>query len=344
MTVDNGTASPRTLDARAVDGPAGDGRTLAGTRHLIHRPPSRAHYALDVPSLGEENFTLVGAAPVAHPLFNDGPAHFHDLQIATETMGEIGAFVGQRYYGVPEDRPGLFYRFALNLTDLAAWRSDGPGAGPLPMATRIRARPANVVAEVPRGLDFHIEVSLGDRPCATGAAGLVFLMPRLYRRHVEHSRQALRAAPELDDAPDGPLRPAGAREVGRYAAENVVVSEPADASRGRISTWLLATGVSPVFAGEDGRLSGLHVLEALRQASLLAAGRAHGLAARRSTLGALQVHFRGQAERELPLRCVAVAGPLGRDGDGRPAVPVTLTLTQRRRAVAEARTSVVQDY
>ncbi|MFI5831258.1 AfsA-related hotdog domain-containing protein [Streptomyces sp. NPDC051578] len=330
MTVDNGTTI--------------DGRVLSGTRHLIHRPPSRAHYGLDVPSLGEENFTLVGATPVAHPLFNDGPAHFHDMQIATETMGEIGAFVGQRYYGVPEDRPGLFYRFTLNLTDLAAWRSEGSGAGPVPMATRIRARPANVVAEVPRGLDFHIEVSLDDRPCATGSAGLVFLMPRLYRRHVEHSRQALRAVPELDDAPDGPLRPAGAREVGRYAGENVVVSEPADASRGRISTWLLGAGVSPVFGGEDGRLSGLHVLEALRQASLLSAGRAHGLDARRSTLGGLQVHFRGQAEHGVPLRCVAVAGPLAQGVDGRPAVPVTLTLTQRRRAVAEARTSVVQDY
>ncbi|MEV7541016.1 AfsA-related hotdog domain-containing protein [Streptomyces sp. NPDC089915] len=339
MTVDNGTAPPP-----AVGAPALGGRVLSGTRHLIHRPPSRAHYALDAPSLGEENFTLVGATPVAHPLFNDGPAHFHDLQIATETMREIGEFVGHRYFGVPEDRPGLFYRFSLDLTDLSAWRSDGRCDGPLPMATRIRARPANVVAEVPRGLDFHLEVTIDDRPCATGAAGLVFLMPKLYRRHLEHSRQALRAAPELDDVPDGPLRPAEAAEVGRRTPENIVISEPTDASRGHISTWLLNSGVSPVFTGEEGQLSGLHLLEALRQTSLLAAGRAHGLDAVRSTLGGLQVHFRGQAEGDLPLRCVAVAGPLGRDAYGRPTVPVTLTLTQRRRAVAEARTCVVQDY
>ncbi|ARE73864.1 hypothetical protein B6R96_07915 [Streptomyces sp. Sge12] len=334
MTVDNGTTSTPTIHGHAT----------AGTQHLIHRPPTRAYYALDAPSLGEENFTLVGATPVTHPLFNDGPGYFHDLQIATETVREIGEFVGHRYFGVPDDRPGLFYRFSLDFTDLSAWRTDAGGSRPVPLATHIRARPANVVAEVPRGLDFHLQVNIDGRPCATGAAGLVFLMPSLYRKHVEHSRKALQAAPEIDDAPDGPLRPADSAEAGRYAPENIVISEPTDVSRGRLSTWLLSSGISPVFNGGDGQFSGLHLLEALRQTSLLASGRTHGLNPARSTLGACQVHFRGPAERDLPLRCVAVAGPLGRDDEGRPTVPVTLTMTQRRRAVAEARTSVVQDY
>ncbi|MFD8890718.1 AfsA-related hotdog domain-containing protein [Streptomyces sp. NPDC059566] len=334
MTVDNGTTSTPTIHGHAT----------AGTQHLIHRPPTRAYYALDAPSLGEENFTLVGATPVTHPLFNDGPGYFHDLQIATETVREIGEFVGHRYFGVPDDRPGLFYRFSLDFTDLSAWRTDAGGSRPVPLATHIRARPANVVAEVPRGLDFHLQVNIDGRPCATGAAGLVFLMPSLYRKHVEHSRKALQAAPEIDDAPDGPLRPADSAEAGRYTPENIVISEPTDVSRGRLSTWLLSSGISPVFNGGDGQFSGLHLLEALRQTSLLASGRTHGLNTARSTLGACQVHFRGPAERDLPLRCVAVAGPLGRDDEGRPTVPVTLTMTQRRRAVAEARTSVVQDY
>lgn len=123
MTVDNSTTSPPAVHGHA---------RAAAAQHLIHRPPSRAHYGLDVPSLGEENFTLVGATPAAHPLFNDGPGHFHDLQIATETMREIGEFVGHRYFGVPEDRPGLFYRFTLDLTDLSAWRTDGAPAAPYP--------------------------------------------------------------------------------------------------------------------------------------------------------------------------------------------------------------------
>lgn len=344
MTVDN-----RTTSAPAIHGHATAAVPGAGTaQHLIHRPSARSYYALDAPSLGEEHFTLVGETPVGHPLLNDGPGHFHDLQIATGTVRDIGELVGHRYFGVPGDRPGLFYRLALDLTDLSAWRTDPSATRPVLMETHIRARPANVVAEVPRGLDFHLNVTIDGRTCAVGSAGMVFLMPKLYRKHVAHARQAMRAVPELGDAPDGPPRPAGAGEVGRYADDNVVISEPTDASRGRISTWVLSAPVSPVFddpdEGPDGQFSGLHLLEALRQTSLLAAGRAHGLDPVRSTLGACQVHFRGQAARDLPLRCVAVAGPLERDADGRPAVPVTLTLTQQRWAVAEARTSVVQDY
>ncbi|WP_405898887.1 hypothetical protein OG242_16435 [Streptomyces sp. NBC_00727] len=344
MTVDNRTAS-----APAIHGLATAAAGSAGVaQHLIHRPAARSYYGLDAPSLGEEHFTLVGDTPVSHPLFNDGPGRFHDLQIATAGVRDVGELVGHRYFGVPENRPGLFYRFSLDLTDLSAWRTEPAGGRGVVMETQIRARPANVVAEVPRGLDFHLDVRIDGRPCGVGAAGMVFLMPKLYRKHVAHARQAMRAVPELHDAPDTPPRPAGGAEVGRSSGENVVISEPVDASRGRISTWVLSAPVSPVFDVTDGRqeeqFSGLHLLEALRQSSLLTAGRAHGLDPERSTLGACQVHFRGQAERALPLRCVAVAGPLDRDAEGRPSVPVTLTLTQQRWAVAEARTCVVQDY
>lgn len=347
MTVDNRTASAPVIHGRATAAVAREASAEIA-HHLIHRPSPRAYFALDAPSPGEEHFTLVGETPVAHPLFNDGPGHFHDLQIATGTVRDVGELVGHRYFGVPEDRPGLFYRFALDLTDLSAWRTDPAGSRPVIMETRIRARPANVVAEVPRGLDFHLDVRIDGRSCATGSAGMVFLMPKLYRKHVAHAREAMRAVPELGDAPDGPPRPADAGEVSRHAEGNVVISEPTDASRGRISTWVLSAPVSPVFDDADegprGQFSGLHLLEALRQSSLLTAGRTHGLEPDRSTLGACQVHFRGQAARDLPLRCVAVAGPLGRDAEGRPTVPVTLTLTQQRWAVAEARTTVVQDY
>ncbi|WP_330239496.1 hypothetical protein [Streptomyces sp. NBC_00525] len=343
MTVDN-----RTTSAPAIHGLAAAAAGSAGAaQHLIHRPAARSYYGLNAPSLGEEHFTLVGDTPVAHPLFNDGPGRFHDLQIATTGVRDVGELVGHRYFGVPEDRPGLFYRFSLDLTDLSAWRTGPAGAGAV-METRLSARPANVVAEVPRGLDFHLDVRIDGRPCAAGSAGMVFLMPKLYRKHVAHARQAMRAVPELNDAPDGPPRPAAAAEVSRCAGENVVISEPVDASRGRISSWVLSAPVSPVFdvtdARQEGQFSGLHLLEALRQCSLLAAGRAHGLDPERSTPGACQVHFRGQAERALPLRCVAVAGPLDRDPEGRPSVPVTLTLTQQRWAVAEARTCVIQDH
>ncbi|MQY14110.1 hypothetical protein SRB5_42720 [Streptomyces sp. RB5] len=333
MTVDKGTASIRTLPGSGV----------TGTSHLIHRTPARDHYFLDAPSLGEENFELAGELPLDHPLFNGGAGHFHDMLVATETIREVGELIGHRYFAIPADRPGLFYQFTLTLTDLAAWRDTGAG-DTLPLATRIRARPANVVNDVPRGLDFHLGLTLGDRPCADGTARLVFLNSQVYRKHVAHTRWAKLSAPELDDAPDGEPVAVAAAEAGRRDPDTVVISEPADTTRGWLTCWLLTEGISPVFGTAGGRLTGLHLLEALRQASVVAVGRTHGLDPDRSTLGSVQVHFRGQAELDLPLRCVAVAGPLGRDPEGRASVPVTLTVTQRRRAVAEARTAVIQDH
>ncbi|KJY42838.1 hypothetical protein VR41_06015 [Streptomyces sp. NRRL B-1568] len=314
------------------------------TRHLIHCPPSWDHYLLDAPSSGEEHFVLTGEVPAGHPLFDDGPGRFHDLQITTETIREIGEFVGHQYFGVPQDRPGLFYRFDLDLCELGAWRT-GPGAHRARMTTGVRARPAHVVAGVPRGLEFRIEVRIDDVLCCTGSASLVFLMPVLHRSHVAHSRRALRAAPELDDVPDGPTWPVDPAEVGRCAPENVVVCEPSESSHGRLTTWVLPRIGHSVFrTAPGGQVPGTLLLESLRQTSLLTAGRTYGLAPARSTLAACEVHFRGYAEADHPLRWAAVPGPLGRDADGRPAVPVTLTVTQHRRAVAEARTLVVQDF
>ncbi|MEV7025854.1 AfsA-related hotdog domain-containing protein [Kitasatospora sp. NPDC093558] len=329
----------------------------SGTRHLVHCPPSWENYLLDAPSLGDEHFMLTGELPVRHPLFNDGPGLFHDMQTVTESVREIGEFVGHRYFGVPVDRTGLFHGFVLTLTDLAAWRVV-PGRRPR-LSTEIRATPANVVNGVPRGLDFRLLARVDGTPCATGSAGLVFLMPKLYGNLRAHNQRAVRAAPELDDRPTGPVRAADPAEVGRASAANVVVARPDPDSRDRLSTWVLTRDVGPVFAaGEqrrpdfaggdrrpgDERLPGLHLLESLRQASLLAAGRARGLTASRCVLASLEVRFRSEAEAALPLRCLAAAEPVGRDAHGRPSVPVTVTLTQCRRTVAEARTVVVQDF
>ncbi|MCX4750345.1 AfsA-related hotdog domain-containing protein [Kitasatospora sp. NBC_01287] len=319
-----------------------------GARHLIHCPSSWEHYLLDAPSLGEEHFVLVGDLPVRHPLFNDGPGHFHDAQLATEAVTEIGAFVGHRYFGVPEDRTGLFHRFTLQLTELSAWRADSGASGGFRdgvprIATEITAIPTNIMNEVPRCLELRLEIRIDDILCGRGSAGLIFLMPKLYRKHLATSRRVLREAPELADLPEGRPRPARPIEVGRSRPENVVVSEPAADARGRLSTWLLTEGVSPVVAGLQGELTGLHLLEALRQTAVLAAGRTAGLDPARCTLAASEVDFRAQAALDLPLRCLAVPGPRTHDGHGRPAVPVTLTVTQHRRAVAEARLTVVQD-
>ncbi|MCE3034460.1 AfsA-related hotdog domain-containing protein [Streptomyces sp. CMSTAAHL-2] len=332
---------------RGADTYAGEPSETApfGTaRHLIHCPLSWGN-CLDTPGLGEEHFVLADRLPRDHPLFNDGPAHFHDMQVVTESVREIGEFVGHRYFGVPTERTGLFYRYDLRLTDLAPWRAR-PGGGSR-LSTRLRAVPTHVVNGIPRGVEFHTEVSIDGTPCAVGSASLVFLTPALYRNQLAFAQPG-RTAPEEHGRAAVTVPPTAAHrvpaaEVGRADAGNVLVSDPERLPSGRLSTWVRTQHVAPVFTGREGRLAGLHVLEALRQSALLSAGRRHGLASARCTLAASRVHFRGSADAGPPLRCVAVAGEVEPDPDGRARVPVTLTLTQGRKAVAEATAVVVQD-
>lgn len=314
-----------------------------GNRHLIHCPSSWDRYLLDAPSLGEERFVLTGDLSVRHPLFNDGPGRFHDPQVTMEAVAEVGALTGHRYFGVPEDRTGLFHRFGMELTESAPWRRR-PSDDVSRMAIDLTAAPANVMNGIPRGLDLRWEVRIDDVRCGTGTAGMVFLMPKLYRRHLAYSSRVLRGTPDLADEPATRPVPVQPAEVGRASAENVVVSRPELDSRGRLRVWLMAEAVSPVITGMHDELTGTHLLESLRQTALLAAGRSGGLDPARCVIGRTEVNFRAQAGLDLPIRCVALADRRTRDAHGRPAVPVMMTVTQSRRPVADAVLTVVQDF
>ncbi|MEU3776278.1 AfsA-related hotdog domain-containing protein [Streptomyces sp. NPDC032472] len=372
MTVESTTTAP-TSGPDFTSGPATAHAPVAelghGTavRHLIHCPPSWDRYLLEAPGSSEEHFVLAGELPTAHPLFNDGPGHLHDPQLLTDTLREIGEFVGHQYFGVPRDRPGLFHRFALDLTDTAPWRTaPASNAGRAArLLTRLAVRPTHSLAGVPRGLELRLEAAIDDVVCATGSAGLVFLMPALHRSHVAQSRRALRDAPAEGPSYEESAWPVAAAEVGRRSEANVVVredlSEPA--APGRLSTWIVPQPGNPLFAGrgeagrrdngeggrrdngggEDrngGSLSPLLLLEGMRQSALLAAARSGaGVDVDRAVLGSIDVRLTGYAADDLPLHCTVLSG----EGAHRREREAALTVTQNGRPVADARARVVQD-
>ncbi|MFP3992333.1 AfsA-related hotdog domain-containing protein [Streptomyces sp. E11-3] len=280
--------------------------------------------------------------PNGHRLFDDSNGPFHDIQQIAQAVSETGAFVGHRYFGVPTDRAGVFYRFDLRITDPARWRRDSGGRR---LAIRLSVLPARIIGNVPRTLDFRCEVLIDDTPCCAGSASLVFLAPVLHGNYIRLSRGAALALVHRQELPRLPEAPAEPAAVGRRDPHNVVVGEPADAGAGRLAVQVRVPERHAVFpVATESHTPGLLLLEALRQTSLLAASRIRGLPAERSTLSSIQAHFRGYAEPDMPLRCTAVPGELGEDAAGRPFVPVTLTLSQQGRAVTEAATAVLQDF
>jgi hypothetical protein len=312
-----------------------------GARRLIHRPTSWEHYLLDAPGSGEEHFVLAGSLPAGHPLPDGGPGRFHEPQHLAGELREIGEFVAHQYFGVPRERVGAFSRLVLAVTDVAAWRVVGPRPPRVTTCLAVRPRPA--AGRVPRGLGFDVEVSVGDVPGCAGEGELLFPAPAQQRGRIAHGRRAVRAARAREAAPEDAVLPVAPGEVGRRSPAAVLLGEPALSAQGRLTTWVLPRAGWPAAdAPGDGAADGL-LLEALRQASVLTAGRAFGYDAALALVADWDVRFRGPAQAGPPVRCVAVPGLLDKDADGRPSVPVTLTLTQRQRTVAQARTRVVQD-
>ncbi|MFF2902294.1 AfsA-related hotdog domain-containing protein [Streptomyces sp. NPDC057966] len=283
---------------------------------------------------------LAGALPAGHPLFNDGPGRHHDLQATAEMVREAGEFIGHTHFGVPPARVGIFYRFDLRADDLTHWRV---GRAPAQLDLELRVRPDKVVDDVPRVLDFFVAPRIDDVPCGSGSASLVFLAPVVHRSHRERSRAAVlaeagRAGPGR--LPDAPVAPG---DVGRGSPGNVLLHRPETPGHGRLSAEVRLPAAWSSGAGEGDPAPAHVLLEALRQTALLAAGHAYALKPAHSTLASLQVHFRGYAEPDLPMRCTAVWDRLGKDEEGRRTVPVGLSLVQAERAVLEATASVVED-
>lgn len=284
-----------------------------------------------VPAAGEQHFVLRDDMPVGHPLFNDTP-NPHDPLMFVELIRRAGLHVGHRNFGVPAERPALFYRFALRLSDPAVWQECAEGAR---LALEMRAEPTRTVAGVPRSLRLGGTLRLDGAEGCSGSAELVFVTPTVARNHRATSRLAALARTPADGGPRPGRRPAAPSLVGRCTPDSVVVSQPVRQGA-TLTTTVLVDPSHPVFFTEaTDSVPGLLLVEALRQSALLAVA-SDGAAPCPTALNRLSVHLRGHAELDLPLLCTARTEPGGIDGTGRRLTRTLLTLRQAGRITAQA--------
>ncbi|MFJ2239670.1 AfsA-related hotdog domain-containing protein [Streptomyces sp. NPDC087859] len=299
--------------------------TTAVARRLVH-----SEHPHSAPA-GEQRFVLRDDMPLGHPLFNDTPG-LHDPLVFVELVRRAGLHVGHRHFGVPVERPALFYRFALRLSDPAVWQDSAEGAR---LALEMRAEPTRTVAGVPRSLRLGGTLRLEGAEACTGSAELVFVTPTVARNHRATSRLGALVRTPAADGPRPGTRPAAPSLVGRCTPDNVVVSEPVRQAS-TLTTTVLVDPSHPVFFTEaTDSVPGLLLVEALRQSALLAVA-SDGAAPCATALTWLSVHLRGHAELDLPLTCTARSAPGGIDALGRRLTRVLLTLRQAGRTTAQA--------
>ncbi|GAA2156234.1 hypothetical protein GCM10009760_57000 [Kitasatospora kazusensis] len=290
----------------------------------------------------EQQFAVSALLPERHPLFNDGPNLFHDLHSPAEVLRRTALFVSHRYFRVPQERPAVFAATEVMVTGLDPWRRT---PGPAHLTMDITLSPVDVVSGVPRGLECESALYVEGVRCGTATARLVFLMPRVYQNHRERGRVLSRG--RFTGPEDGELwanEPA-AKAVGRADQANVLLGRPVQSRQGELVVEVSVDPRNQVYGeATTDHVPAMVLIESTRQAALLLAGELHGFTVNSCVLSRWSARFQGFAEPDLPLHCRAVAGTLGRSADGRPALPVTLTLHQGARQIAAVDTVVLQDY
>ncbi len=136
-----------------------------------------------------------------------------------------------------------------------------------------------------------------------------------------------------------------ARAVGRADQVNVLLGRPVQSPNGELVVEISVDPRNEVI-GEvtTDHVPAMALIESTRQAALLLAGELHGFTVSNCVPSRWSARFQGFAEPDLPLHCRAAAGTLTRAADGRPALPVNLTLHQGARQIAAVETVVLQDY
>ena len=311
-------------------------QTATQSHHLVHRPRTWDPQGPLLPEQPGEEFVLTGPLPVSHPVPGDDPATFHDVQAAAEALREAGEFIGRYHFGIPGDHIALFYRCALDTTDIAPWRVT---PGPSQLTASMTVTPDRVIDTTPRALRLDTKLDIDGAPCGTVSAELLFIAPLSHRSPDAPGRRG-----PAHVLPPGGSTSVAPADVGRADPSHVLLRNPSMASHGRLSVDVALSGDRRRPAGSGPHVPALTLLETIRQTSLLTAGRSWKPAPHRVMLTSLHMHYRGYAEADRDMRCAAVSGTPSHDAQGRRTAPVTQTLSQGGRTVLEAVTIVTEDF
>ncbi|WP_434597785.1 AfsA-related hotdog domain-containing protein [Streptomyces sp. A5-4] len=346
------------------DRPVLSAPSVLAAHHLVHCPDTPEAFLLDSAAPVRQSFAFSAELPVDHPLFSDTVGAYHDLLFPVESLREAALFAAQRYFRVSPKRHVVFVSGAARITAIAPWRIT---TGRSQVGLGLDLTPTDIINGVPRGLDCRATVSIDGQQCGTAEARLAFLMPGAYRNHRTIGRlESERTAAPSPDAYGIPGAPVPER-IGRRSARNVLVGLPADTDTD-VDTGFdadIGLGVDPgshsagpgltfpvdilaaqdVLPGETGEVPAALILEASRQAALLAAAELYGFRPGLALLTRWKAAFCGFAEPGIAMQCTvtpAAAEP-GCDRAGRAVAELQLSFTQGSRVVANASASVLQD-
>jgi hypothetical protein len=293
----------------------------------VQRLVTREEFLLGSAVRGKYAFLLSDELPLNDASFLGGRERVDGLHFITETMDVVARFVARRHLRIPRDRclPRIT-RAAVDITDVEPWRFGGHCRVVTDLSFQVLG-----ATGAPSGLDCSARVSVDGAGCATADSRLSF--PRT-------APAPAAARPRLLAEDLGLVRPA---RVGHTDGRDVVIHGRLVVEQ-RVLMDVVPHPGNPVFDPDrSDRASATLLVEASRQAAVLAVGELRGLSARHCLLTRWSAEFHGGVDDSSPLHCSAVPGPLARDTRDRPEVRVRIDFIQDERCVGTVNVTVLLD-
>ncbi|WP_342800364.1 AfsA-related hotdog domain-containing protein [Nocardia sp. No.11] len=261
---------------------------------LAHRRGLAEVYVADTAVVGESEFLVAVQVPRAHSLWFDRLVAYHDPFAALEAVRQSLLVVGQRHLGVPADAPASLQTMSFQVEDLSTFRDTERE----PFEGIVRLRPGAAGSGCGYYQDVSFEAVLtvhGASALSVRGSGIAF--PReAYDEFRELQRRGRSArAPSGADAPR-PLDPA---LVGRRDPRNVVLARDA---AGRL-VLVVDRGHPSFFDHQYDHVPGPLLLEAFRQAAVLAATEAGALDSPVAAVLDVTARFSDFAELDSEITC-----------------------------------------
>ncbi|MET7768959.1 ScbA/BarX family gamma-butyrolactone biosynthesis protein [Nocardia sp. NPDC005366] len=288
------------MDDLLTNGRAGERRTLgfdqAVPRSLAHRSAVAEVFVTDTAPAGGDEFLAAVQLPRAHALWFDRLVTYHDPLAVLEAVRQSLLVIGQRYLGVPADAPASLQRMGLSVDDLSLFHDDE--RTPLEAIVRIRSDQTSADSGYFRDVSFEAAVTIdGARAMTVRGGGIAF--PRDAYEELRALQQNRRGPSATTDTP--PLDP---NLFGRRDPRNIVLGRPDE------RLILVVDQRHPSFFDHPyDHVPGPLLIEAFRQAALVAATEANLLDAPVAAVTELRAEFTEFIELDADIECVTEISP-----------------------------------
>lgn len=299
-------------------------------RRLVHRRALSEVFLTDSVLVDASHFVAAAQLPPSHAYYTDLPAGSAvDPLLLLECCRQAETHAVHVHHGAPDDTKFVLQSWSLDLPGLAG--AELP-PGPAEVAIEVSMHDAQWIGGSLRRLGYRMLIHVAGRHVGEARMQVQYVAAGVYGTLRGRGRDG--QPPTSDDYRQAPAgKPVAPAKVGRERPENVILLDPVTGPDGVRARLRVAGGHPSLFDHAQDHVPGMVLMEAGRQAFLLASEEFTGVPAASWSVTGLEASFTAYAELDEPLEVVVhrAAEESGSAGAG-----LRVTFEQAGRTVAEA--------